>query len=635
MRLKAILRRVLDSCAPTVRLVVYGWVVRSGRRVDSRIFRLLAQEFIERGSIAHAYRSWRLEAVCLRYTVDDLIGEASTALRGESDERVRWLVREIKGLEAFPPGYVVWLAGMLAARQLYVDAGQLLGRFGDPSGQLVHAIPRSPSLVLRDAPRDLHLLTSQLQALDSGDATGLGEVGLSLARLCFTFRKLEPASSLYALASTRRQLPPLDTVAAMYAGARSGSSRDQIDPDALSGVVSGVAGNPDALTMVAYAASVAGQHRLALTAIDAAARSRFSECPDSRQVAVDCRVIAELVFSRVGQALTFSDTPDAVRRDGIGDAVPKVFISGFGWSGSGAIYDDIRGLDGFAEFQGAGDAPLLNADSDTEPTFIQGEGGLGALWLKALQTGRIDWGELWDTFRLHVIGTGTIGYNEYKSGCAAGNSVRCFGAAYTGAFRRLFEGLNRLAPDASIVEFRALLEEAGESLCRMLLARTGAKAVLFNNAVFGRGIGMLEIFSNVRAAVVFRDPLDVYADRVRSDKNHWRSPEQMSQLYDAGMRQYLDCRESDRLPPDVRVREVPFEKFITDAAHREQVRAWLLGESVVDTGASYLDPTASRQNIGIGEAMVSRTERGHMRQVIGTHARMMGRANRVWSRADI
>src|SRR5690606_31801264 len=95
---------------------------------------------------------------------------------------------------------------------------------------------------------------------------------------------------------------------------------------------------------------------------------------------------------------------------------------------------EIRGAGGFREFRGAGGAPLLNADSDTEATFIQAEGGLGDLWMVARTGRQVPWERLWDMFSLHVVGLGGVGYNAYKSCAAAANNLYRHGSLYAGPF---------------------------------------------------------------------------------------------------------------------------------------------------------------------------------------------------------
>src|SRR5690606_34891530 len=188
-----------------------------------------------------------------------------------------------------------------------------------------------------------------------------------------------------------------------------------------------------------------------------------------------------------------------------------------------------------------------------------------------------------------------------------------FGMRYVRPFRRFLEDVLRLRQSPEPGGLQAALSEAAESLCRMLVEATGASEVLFNNAVFGREVEMLEIFGNCRAVVVFRDPADVYADRVAKDRNHWRNPGQLAELYCRSLARYLDYRERQGAGIRDRIREVPFERFVSDTAFREQVRDWLL-QAVDERGCGrFFDPSVSARNIGIHQGMLDRSGRRQIR----------------------
>src|SRR5690606_12555990 len=120
---------------------------------------------------------------------------------------------------------------------------------------------------------------------------------------------------------------------------------------------------------------------------------------------------------------------------------------------------------------------------------------------------------------------------------------RRYGALYTRPFRRFLEQYARLRLDPHPGALHDSLLEATESLCSMLVQRSGKRAVLFNNAVFGRDAAMLEIFRSRRAAIVYRDPRDVYVDRRDKDLNHWRTPAQLATFYAHGLHRYTSYRQ--------------------------------------------------------------------------------------------
>src|SRR5690606_4437837 len=197
-------------------------------------------------------------------------------------------------------------------------------------------------------------------------------------------------------------------------------------------------------------------------------------------------------------------------------------------------------------------------------------------------------------------------------------------------FRALVLGCEELQDAPARGALARLFADTTESLCRMLLERQHGKAVLFNNAVFGRGAAMLRIFKNYRAVVVFRDPLDVYVDRRNQDKNHWRSPRLFADLYGSGLRRYVAYRRGDAWPGADSLREVPFERFVLDADFRRAVRTWLLAGSVGGDGDSCFDPAASRKNVGMHRKVLDAKSRTQLQAMSVTYREMQRLADQAW-----
>src|SRR5690606_18495319 len=109
---------------------------------------------------------------------------------------------------------------------------------------------------------------------------------------------------------------------------------------------------------------------------------------------------------------------------------------------------------------------------------------------------------------------------------------------------------------------------------------------------------MLEIFRSRRAAIVYRDPRDVYVDRRDNDLNHWRTSAQLAAFYAYGLHRYA-AYKLDRGEGDPGLREVPFERFVKNDRFRARVRSWLLGEMADVPTVRHFDPAVSGRNIGI------------------------------------
>jgi hypothetical protein len=242
----------------------------------------------------------------------------------------------------------------------------------------------------------------------------------------------------------------------------------------------------------------------------------------------------------------------------------------------------------------------------------------------------LTWQALWDLFRCHVAGLCPIGYSEYKSAAAAANHARKYGTHYTGVFRKFFVEFVALLDNPHRGDLHGLLNRTTEALCRMLVQHTGADVVLFNNAVFGRNVVMLEIFAGHRAAIVYRDPRDVFVDRRNNDKNHWRTPRQMAEFYGKGLESYLAYKA--RAPASVAagLREISFERFVDDAAFRERACKWLVRGVGARGNDIYFDAQASSLNVGIYRDVLVAADQRRLHDSIATYEKMDRLAATTW-----
>lgn len=569
-------------------------------------FLRLAAEFGEKGRTREAILCWRILHSMVPADTRIAMKRVSCAIKAGHLAEVDHALDESASGAGIPPHALVKFAGQLALQGHMRGAGHMLARLADVPGA-GRLISQSPSIISAAVPNDIRLLGAMIASARPGSCSLL-----PLARLCFNFRNSRVAAVLFAQASTATPLDALDRVAMLHALAKA-------DPAALQGLgaelrtlVGQLSTNPEALGMVVKVALVAGEMETARRALKLTLRLR---CGEGGQVPVDdCLAILEVLAAlRNVDAALPSVLLDRVEERAGG--VPKVFLCGFGWSGSGALYDEIRGVPGFCEFEGAGGDAIINEDADSEVTFVQGPGGLGDIWLQALRHGSISWHSLWETFSLHVAGLSSIGYAQYKCAAAARNHVRRYGSLYTRPFRSFLEEYAKLREDPRPGALHACLLETTESLCSMIVQHSGAQAVLFNNAVFGRDAAMLEIFRSCRAAIVYRDPRDVYVDRRDKDLNHWRTPVQMASFYSHGIHRYTDYKLGSGRG-ESGLREVPFERFVKNDRFRARVRAWLLGDLADLPSTRHFDPALSRRNIGIHVGAVTPAEQAQLESAL-------------------
>lgn len=620
---RRVARRIVDRRSPRIRLLVARVMARM--RLDSGSIQRLAHQFVAEDRYAGAAACWRRMYRLVPYDDVVLAGCLRSSLEAGMPEAAARRFREANAQAGMPPALVVWLSGELLWRDGPQLAGQVIATWLESVQGDGRVAPLSPSLVSASITVDLPELADWLASAtaDSGDRR------VAMARLCFTVDEMSIAARLYRRAG-HEQLTWLDRLA-MYHGEAFQTSGGVTPPDRaeLQALTEAAADDADALFALAGVALVTGDKTLARNALKQALDTRYAGLPSLASVQAD----AEAMLTVLDQLRTRSlHLPDRVleRVTTVDEPVRKLFVCGFGWTGSGAVYDAVRGHSGVCEFAGAGADARISADSDTEATFIQSWAGLGRLWAGLRASEPLTWTLLWDLFRCHVVGLCPIGYSTYKAACATNNQILRHGAAYTDCFRQLFDGLAGQLEKPARGGLHTLLTRATEGLCRMLLDSNDADMVLFNNAVFGRDMVMLEIFAGHRAAIVFRDPRDVFVDRRRQDRNHWRGPAQMTDFYRRGMLHYLSYRGLTDAATTAPLREVPFERFVTDDDFRERVCQWLLADASVGSDTPYFDSAVSCGNIGIHGDALSDTDKRTLEAAMDTYRHMLNRTAASW-----
>jgi hypothetical protein len=454
--------------------------------------------------------------------------------------------------------------------------------------------------------RELRGLVAARVARSVEEPSSTGDPELSFARLCFSFSAFDTSAQLFERAALQKPLHLKEQIAQEYALLRSDRA-EKVSADIAACVSpnAAVSVDPDWRILLASVLFTRGAAGAAAAAVEQSLRARFPGRPDLEQMISDCRQMVTCI-AKCPATMEFSGTAtEGASRDEPG--IRKIFVCGNGWSGSSALYDALMEYDGLAEMPDAPGDRYLNDCTSNEMMFVQGPAGLGRIWRTAKQERKLSRLDLWELFRCHVSGAGAIGYVEHKSATAASHLMALAGSRYTSIFLRTFEGIAEMASGASVAGLRAILTATTESLTAAL-ASEGA-CVVFNNAVFGPNLDMLEIFRNVKAAVVTRDPLDTYADRRAQDVKHWMSPGSFVSFY-RGSRKAFHIRK-DELPPEqsVAVREIEFEQFVLDESYRNDVLHWLLGGQSVRRVRSRFEPERSMKNVGIHKRLLEEDER--------------------------
>lgn len=593
------------------------------KRVGASAFLQVLGELRAKQATREIALCWRQLHKMAPTDTDISLGRILAALESGCLTEAAHAMEDAARAAGIPPRNLVNIAGQLAVRGHFRSAGQMINRVARlPAGSRL--IAQSPSIVSARIPKDLEAFGSGVASAEVESSCQI----ISFARLCFSSKNFAAAAALYKRAELESPLDSLDRVAMIYALSASDLKEARALLPVLHDSVEMLADNVAALGVISEASIILGATDIAREAMLTAILLSFGDLEGLSDLLEDClealKTLADLrcVDERIPEILQTRIDTDEV-------GVPKVFICGFGWSGSGAVYDEIRGASAFCEFEGAGRDSIINEDADSEATFVQGPGGLGDLWKRISQEGNVPWKMLWQTFSLHMIGLSSTGYVEYKSCAAARANVRRYGAQYTRPFRQLFEGYAAALAHPEKGALHSVLMRAAESLCAMLVGKAGADAVLFNNAIFGRDPIMFEIFRCYRAVVVYRDPRDVYVDRKKNDRNHWRTVTQASTFYAHSLHRYRRYKlESEEESPCLR--EVSFERFVEDEDFRRRVCHWLLWGLGGGQPVKYFDAKTSIRNIGIYNREMGLVDRESMFGAFEEYLAMHELSDRSW-----
>lgn len=499
--------------------------------------------------------------------------------RGEQ-QLICGIVEREQKLFGLSPTAAMNLAGLFVGAGAAAEARTILLQLRDRLGAEVLDQFWSPYAV---TPKSLDALCDALCPTGLTESA-LDESGwLAVARACFSAAAYEGAVASYALASERSLE---DELALAYSSIRVGKA--YAFPGQIGQVLEEL---PEPWWGAAATAAFAGGE------LDAVAELVERWTADEEQKARVRRTLTLLSGTAAGAAEAGQVLPEAG-----GDGPVALLLCGFGWTGSGAVYDALLDAEPALEPLETEADPWLNDDTETELTFVQGLYGLGQIWRRHQSGREVDRLYLWNFIRCHVLGWGVTGYAERKSARGAELLVGKLGMAYVEACCEFAESFLSLAPDADPLP---IFQRMTAAVLRAVAA--GQDRVLLNNAVFGQNADMLAVFPRARAAIVSRDPADQLADRRRHDLKHWMSAERFRWFYASGQAAFLAGRE--KLHPAVDVRAVPFERFVLEPEFRAGTLAWLLGrDQQAAVSAVRFDPALSARNIGIGTTDLSADE---------------------------
>lgn len=558
--------------------------------------------------------SERLAAWCWRRVVRKGTGDEATCnalldlcLQAGQHRVAEELAATFFDRSGLMPAVAVRLIGNLAAGNAFDSASRFYERLLRHCGPDLPA--RCPAPTWANPVRADELQALLAQRPEDGTASAMHR-DLQLARLCFTFGAFDACATLYERVSAPNDLEAEDRIARAYALLRlNAGDRERGDAERALVSCEAQAANPDWQILRATVLFDAGAVPAAASAVETAMRTRFANHPEVDRIVADCRAMVHSI-SACPAVLAFRADRQTERAPEPAAGIRKIFICGNGWSGSGALYDALSEYGGLAEAPNTPIDRYINRGTDNEMMFVQGPAGLGRLWREAKREGKLSRLDLWELLRCHVLCGGAVGFSEHKSAKTAASLLTHFGSRYTAAFRKACDAFAGLRDGATLAELRNVLTETTESLTAVITGRREGECALFNNAVFGANVDMLEIFRNFRAAVVVRDPLDQYADRRAQDLKHWMTAGRFVPLYRQS-RLAFHARKMELHPEQAgEIREIEFERFVRDEEYRESTIEWLLeGQKACRGPVRRFWPERSARNIGIHAKLLAPGER--------------------------
>ncbi|MEN8834301.1 hypothetical protein [Pacificibacter sp.] len=296
----------------------------------------------------------------------------------------------------------------------------------------------------------------------------------------------------------------------------------------------------------------------------------------------------------------------------------KVFIGGYGWSGSGVIYDIFRGFSQVRPMFGARAAPFLNEDADVEPMIHQGPGGLLDLFGMARKAPQHRKMALKKFLRLYVILGPHQDYFEYKTLNCNENLIIELGIEryyqlLTAFVYELACGLDKkseLACDAAASSFEHRIYNSlflEEDIC-----------VLFNNSVNTQNVELLgKVKGNCHFVGVDRNFSDQYLDQKRENQFFSDAPVKFLVRKAVKLRNfYRGARAATQTRPstyaDLKMDTVFFEELVTDREIVKDICTTILGEYDEAQAYQHFDPSISINNIGKSREGLSISERAQI-----------------------
>lgn len=288
----------------------------------------------------------------------------------------------------------------------------------------------------------------------------------------------------------------------------------------------------------------------------------------------------------------------------------RLFLGGYGWTGSSAVFDGFLGFPNVREMPGAGvDAPFLNDGADSEPMLHQGPTGLKVMLQKMSPAGRIPTSSWQSFYRLYVLTGAHRSYFEYKTVWAARNMRRRLGVKryYLLILDALYHYTRWYGTSQGKNMTRMALKRLEDSFVRALYPNP-SDVVLFNNSVSAENVSLLKHIPGRKIYIaVNRKVQDQFADQKRFNRFLDTTAAAFAQKKLSKLRAFHAATRGFN-SEKVKIYNVMFEDWILDDTYRQTITEDILGEYSREHERKGLKTEVSAQNINMFQNYLSDEE---------------------------
>ncbi|RLA49663.1 MAG: hypothetical protein DRR42_15310 [Gammaproteobacteria bacterium] len=279
----------------------------------------------------------------------------------------------------------------------------------------------------------------------------------------------------------------------------------------------------------------------------------------------------------------------------------KLFLAGFGWSGSSAVHDAFRGYPHTKDMPGAGELPALNVGADSEPMLHQGAGGLGELVQDIKSNSHFSDAVLQRFFKNQVLLMAPFDYLEYKTVNATKNIIGHMGIDdyYLLVCAFLHDYATAMSNSLDVTLAVDAVESFQENIVNTMYSDDDI--VFFNNSIFAH---CARILNHVRGRsyyiVVNRQMSDQFCDQMRSNKNFDATFLEFYLVKLNRIFAYKWAKATSR-NENLEFIDIMFESWIQDPSLRENIARRVCGSYDKEIESKYFDADKSGKNINISK----------------------------------